>query len=103
MDMATLMPWLVLAIGGAVGGNVIGLIMRGGGGLVGRTLFGALGGIAAGHAVQAFPSIGGIAAAWSNLAPNDAALSGYVSGLITGALGGGVVGLVTGLLIRPRT
>lgn len=103
MDMTTIMPWIMLAVGGALGGNILGLITRGGGGLIGRTIFGAIGGAAAGYAAQNFPAIGDVASAWANLLPDNPELSGRLSGLITGAAGGGVLGLITGLLIRSRS
>ena len=45
MDMATILPYLVQALGGAVGGNILGAVTRGGGGVVGRTIIGAIGGV----------------------------------------------------------
>ncbi len=100
MDLASITPWLVLAAGGALGGNLTGVITRGGGGLVGRTLFGAIGGVAAGYAALNVPAVSEIAINWGSLLPQDEALSGRIAGLITGAIGGGGLGLVTGLLIR---
>lgn len=104
MDMATLMPWIVTAVGGALGGNILGALTRGGGGIAGRTIIGALGGVGLGY-VASMPSmemVHGITANWANLMPNDATMSGNIANLITGAIGGGVLGLVGGLLIRPR-
>lgn len=102
MDMATIMPWVVLAVGGAIGGNILGALTRGGGGVGGRTIIGAIGGVAAGYAAGAVPAVQGIAANWANLMPNDAAMSGNIAGAITGAVGGAVLGLIGGLLIRSR-
>ena len=45
MELATILPYLVQALGGAVGGNILGAVTRGGGGVVGRTIIGALGGV----------------------------------------------------------
>ena len=50
MDWAMILPYVVQAVGGAVGGNIIGALTRGGGGIVGRTVIGAIGGVAAGWA-----------------------------------------------------
>lgn len=100
MDMATILPYAVLAIGGALGGNILGALTRGGGGLVGRTLIGAVGGVAAGYAATAVPAVGNITGMWSGLIDGENAV--HLANLITGAAGGGIVGLVAGLLIRPR-
>lgn len=100
MDMATILPYLVQALGGAVGGNIFGAITRGGGGVVGRTVIGAIGGIAAAYASGNVEAVGNVADMWSNLVEGENAA--HVSNLITGALGGSVLGLVSGLLIRPR-
>ena len=93
------LPYIVQAVGGAVGGNILGALTRGGGGFLGRTVIGAVGGLAAGYgAPMVLPE---------NLM---ASLNGLIEGengqrlgeLIVGAAGGGVLGLVGGLLIRPR-
>ena len=67
MDMATLLPYLVQALGGAIGGNVLGALTRGGGGVVGRTLIGAIGGVGAAYAAGNVEAIGGITAMWGDL------------------------------------
>lgn len=100
MDMATMLPWIVLAVGGAIGGNVLGALTRGGGGLAGRTIIGALGGVAAGYAAGAVPAVGNITTMWSGLIEGEN--GAHLANLITGAAGGGVLGLIGGLLIRPR-
>ena len=100
MDLATILPYAVLALGGAVGGNILGALTRGGGGIVGRTIIGAIGGVAAGYAAGAVPAVGDIAANWSNLIEGENGV--HLANLITGAIGGGVLGLIAGLLIRPR-
>jgi hypothetical protein len=100
MDMATMLPWIVLAVGGAIGGNITGALTRGGGGLAGRTIIGALGGVAAGYAAGAVPAVGNITSMWSGLIEGDNGV--HLANLITGAIGGGVLGLIGGLLIRPR-
>jgi hypothetical protein len=100
MDMATILPYVVLAVGGAIGGNILGAITRGGGGLVGRTIIGAIGGVAAGYAATAVPAVGNITAMWSGLIEGDN--GAHLANLITGAAGGGILGLIAGLLIRPR-
>lgn len=96
----TIMAYVIQAIGGAVGGNVLGAITRGGGGFLGRTVIGAIGGVAAGFAGGNVEAVGNITSMWSNLAEGD--MGGYLANGITGAAGGGILGLIGGLLIRPR-
>ncbi len=100
MEIDTLLPFIVQAVGGVIGGNILGAVTRGGGGLIGRTLIGALAGLGAGYGVDQAPQLASIAQNWSGLLepPNGE----HLSNLITGAAGGGIVGVVTGLLIRPR-
>ena len=100
MDMATLLPFLAQAVGGALGGNITGMLTRGGGGAVGRTIIGAIAGLGTAYAAQTFPALQGVTANWAELMPSDPAISAHLSNAITGAAGGGIVGLVTGLLIR---
>ncbi|MGE0741527.1 MAG: hypothetical protein AB7O98_09310 [Hyphomonadaceae bacterium] len=100
MDMATLLPFIVQAVGGAVGGNILGALTRGGGGVVGRTIIGALGGVGAGYAAGNVAAVGDIASNWSALIDGENGVHLY--NLITGALGGSLLGLVGGLLIRSR-
>ncbi len=100
MDWASILPYAVQAIGGAVGGNIIGALTRGGGGLVGRTVIGALGGVAAGWAGGNVEFVSGITSTWANLIDGENGI--HLSNLITGAAGGGIVGLISGLLIRSR-
>jgi hypothetical protein len=103
MDQASILRYVVLAIGGVVGGNIIGALTRGGGGVVGRTIIGAIAGVVAGFAASSVGAIGGVTALWSDLIPDSAENSAHLYHLITGAAGGGIVGLITGLLIRPRS
>ena len=93
-----MMPYVVQAVGGIVGGNILGALTRGGGGLIGRTLIGAIGGVAAGYGLPQFaPSLQGTL---DTLIAGD---NGVMLGnLLTGAGGGGLLGLVGGLLLRPR-
>lgn len=100
MDMATVLPFVVQAIGGLIGGNILGAVTRGGGGAVGRSLLGAIGGLAAGYASGNVDAVAGVTSMWSNLIEGDNGV--HLANLITGAAGGGIVGLVSGLLIRPR-
>lgn len=100
MDTATILPYVVQAIGGAVGGNILGALTRGGGGVVGRTVIGAVGGLAAGWAGGNVEAVGNITSMWSGLIEGEN--GAHLANLITGAAGGGVLGLVSGLLIRPR-
>lgn len=98
--METILPYLVQAIGGAIGGNVLGAVTRGGGGVIGRTLLGALGGIGLSFGAEQVEAIGNITQIWSGLI--DGENGAHLANLITGAAGGGVLGLLGGLLIRPR-
>jgi hypothetical protein len=104
--MDQMLPYVVLAVGGLLGGNVLGALTRGGGGVTGRSILGALGGVALGFAGMEnganVAAIGEVTRYWSALPVGDAAIQGHVANLITGAAGGGVLGLVGGLLIRPR-
>lgn len=100
MDMATILPFAVQALGGAIGGNVLGAITRGGGGLLGRTLIGAIGGLAAGYAGGNVEAVGNVTAMWSNLIEGEN--GAHLANLITGGAGGGLLGLLGGLLIRQR-
>lgn len=100
MDMTTILPFAVQALGGAIGGNVFGAITRGGGGLLGRTLIGAIGGLAAGYAGGNVEAVGNVTSMWGNLIEGDN--GAHLANLITGAAGGGLLGLIGGLLIRQR-
>lgn len=100
MDWASIIPYAVQAIGGAIGGNIMGALTRGGGGMVGRTVIGAIGGVAAGWAGANIDAVGGVTSAWSNLIDGDNGV--HLAHLITGGAGGGVLGLISGLLIRSR-
>lgn len=100
MDLATILPFIVQALGGAIGGNVLGAVTRGGGGVVGRTIIGALGGVAAGYAGGNVEAVSGVTSMWSNLIEGENGV--HLSNLITGAAGGSILGLISGLLIRPR-
>lgn len=100
MELATILPYILQAVGGAVGGNILGALTRGGGGIAGRTIIGALGGVGLAYAATAVPAIGGVTANWSGLI--DGENGAHLANLITGAAGGGVLGLIAGLLIRSR-
>jgi hypothetical protein len=100
MDLATILPFIVQALGGAVGGNILGAVTRGGGGIVGRTIIGALGGVAAGWAGGNVEAVSGVTSMWGSLIEGENGV--HLSNLITGAAGGGILGLISGLLIRPR-
>jgi hypothetical protein len=103
MDQASILRFVVLAIGGVVGGNILGALTRGGGGVVGRTILGAIGGVGAWFAAANVGAVGGVTALWSDLLPGNPDYSAHLYHLITGAAGGGIIGLITGLLIRPRS
>lgn len=102
----TILAYVVQAVGGAIAGNILGAVTRGGGGIAGRTIIGALGGVALGYIASPdganIAAVGNLTANWANLMPDDAVVSGHISNAITGAAGGGVLGLIGGLLIRPR-
>lgn len=100
MDPA-IIAYIVQAVGGAVGGNILGAVTRGGGGLLGRTVIGAIGGLAAGYAGGNVEAVGNITSMWSGLIEGEN--GAHLSNLITGAAGGGILGLVGGLLIRSRS
>jgi hypothetical protein len=100
MDLATILPFIVQALGGAVGGNILGAVTRGGGGIVGRTIIGAIGGVAAGWAGGNVEAVSGFTSMWGSLIEGENGV--HLSNLITGAAGGGILGLISGLLIRPR-
>lgn len=100
MDMATILPYVVQALGGVVGSNILGALTRGGGGVVGRSLTGAIGGLAAGFAGGNVEAVGNITSMWSGLIEGEN--GAHLANLITGAGGGGILGLVSGLLMRPR-
>jgi hypothetical protein len=100
MDLTTYLPYIVQAVGGAVGGNILGAVTKGGGGVVGRTVIGAIGGVAAGWAGGNVEAVSGVTSMWSNLI--DGENGAHLANLITGSIGGGVLGLVGGLLIRGR-
>jgi len=101
MDWTTILPYAAQAIGGAVGGNILGAATRGGGGLLGRTLIGAIGGVAAGWAGGNVEAVSGVTSLWSNLI--DGENGAHLANLITGAGGGGILGLISGLLIRSKS
>jgi hypothetical protein len=100
MDMTSILPYVVQALGGAVGANVLGALTRGGGGLLGRTVIGAIGGVAAGYAAENVAAVGGVTEMWSGLMEGDN--GAQLANLITGGAGGAILGLIGGLLIRPR-
>lgn len=98
MDMAMILPLIVQALGGIVGGNILGALTRGGGGALGRTVAGAIGGLAAGQGLpQVAPEV---VETLSSLLSGEA--GAHLGNFIVGAGGGGILGLVTGLLVRPK-
>ncbi|MBC7767180.1 MAG: hypothetical protein H7124_00155 [Phycisphaerales bacterium] len=102
----TILAYVVQAVGGAIAGNILGAVTRGGGGIAGRTIIGAIGGVALGYIASPdganVAAVSGVAANWANLMPDDATLSGHISNAVTGGIGGAVLGLIGGLLIRER-
>ena len=100
MEMSEILPYVVQAIGGVIGGNIMGALTRGGGGVVGRTIIGAVGGVGAAYAAPMFvpPDMMHMI---STLIDGENGV--HLGNLIVGAAGGGVLGLVSGLLIRPSS
>lgn len=98
-----IMGYIVAAIGGAVGGNILGALTRGGGGLVGRTLIGAIGGAGLAYTASATGLNVEMVSTITNMVPTfiEGENGVHLSNLIKGAGGGGILGLVGGLLIRP--
>jgi len=98
-----IMAYVAQAIGGAVVGNILGALTRGGGGIAGRTIIGALGGVGLAFAAAQVPALGNVTAYWSGEnALIDGENGGHLANLITGGIGGGVLGLISGLLWKPR-
>lgn len=100
MDWTFILPFVVQAVGGAIGGNVLGAVTRGGGGLLGRTVIGAIGGVGAGLAGENVEAVRNLTSIWGQLI--DGENGQHLANLITGAGGGGILGLVGGLLIRSK-
>ena len=98
MDAGTYIPFTALGLGGAIGGNILGALLQGGGGAFGRTLLGVLGGVAAGYAVhREAPEI------FDQLASLLSGAAGtHLSNLIVGAVGGALLGAFGALVMRAR-
>jgi hypothetical protein len=99
MDPA-IITYLVQALGGLIGGNILGALTGGGRGVAGRTIIGLIGGLAAGYAATNVEAVSNIAAYWANLRPGDVGV--YLENAITGLIGGAILGLIGGLVLRPR-
>lgn len=99
MDMTTYLPYVVQAVGGIVGGNILGGLTRGGGGVMGRSILGAIGGLAAGYGLPMVST--DLQGTLSTLIEGENGV--HLGNLIEGAAGGGILGLVGGLLLRPRS
>lgn len=98
MDLTTYLPYIVQAVGGLIGGNVIGGLTGGGGGVVGRSIAGVIGGLAAGQGLPHVEAAQPVVSSLYGLMQGD--MGQHVGNLIVGAGGGGILGLVSGLLIR---
>mgnify|MGYP000594087415 CR=1 FL=1 len=98
----TILAYVVQAVGGAIAGNILGALTRGGAGIAGRTIIGAIGGVAMGYAAANVSAVGEIAANWSDLMPDDPVMSGHIFNAVTGGIGGAILGLIGGLLIREK-
>ena len=98
MDAGIYIPFIALGLGGAIGGNILGALMQGGGGAFGRTILGVVGGVAAGYvahreAPEVFDQL-------SLLLSGPA--GGHLSNLIVGAAGGAALGVFGALFMRAR-
>lgn len=109
VTITTILPYVAQAVGGVIGGNILGMLTRGGGGIVGRSLIGAVGGVAlAAVGPGGMVHVGAIDTVVNMWGADKLGGLGlgvqtqYLAQAITGAIGGGVLGLVGGLLIRPR-
>jgi hypothetical protein len=99
--MDAYLPYIIQALGGLVAGNIVGGLVRGGGGVLGRSIIGAIGGVAAGYGLPMVPQTAGALEAVYGLMEGPNGI--HLGNLIVGAAGGGVLGLVGGLLLRPRS
>jgi len=100
MDMSAYLPLIVQAIGGLAAGNITGALTRGGGGVLGRSIIGIIGGLAAGQGAPQIAQAEGLLEAVYSLAQGD--VGQHIGNLIVGAGGGGLLGLIGGLVLRPR-
>ncbi|MBL8548891.1 MAG: hypothetical protein JNJ73_02820 [Hyphomonadaceae bacterium] len=100
MDANFILMYVVQALGGLAGGNILGALTRGGGGVVGRSIFGLVGGLGAGWAAANVEFVSEMAANWQNLLAG--APGAHLANFITGAIGGGLLGLIGGIVVRPR-
>ncbi len=100
MDISAYLPLIVQALGGLAAGNIAGALTRGGGGVLGRSIIGIIGGLAAGQGLSQVDQAQGALDAVYSLAQGD--VGQHLGNLIVGAGGGGVLGLVAGLVLRPR-
>lgn len=101
MDLTTYLPIIVQAFGGLIAGNILGALTRGGGGALGRSLAGLVGGVAAGQGLPQIAQAQDALAMVYGLAGGD--IGQHVGNLIVGGAGGGLLGLVGGLVLRPRS
>ncbi len=99
--MDAYIPLIVQALGGVIGGNVIGGLTRGGGGVLIRSIVGALGGVGAAQGLPQLEQAQPVLTAIYSLVQGEAGQ--HLGNLIIGAGGGGLLGLISGLLVRPRT
>ena len=100
MDMSAYLPLIVQALGGLAASNIAGALTRGGGGVLGRSIIGIIGGLAAGQGLPQVAQADGALDAVYGLAQGD--VGQHLGNLIVGASGGGVLGLIAGLVLRPR-
>ena len=99
--MDAYLPYIIQALGGLVAGNIVGGLVRGGGGVAGRSIIGAIGGLLAGFGLPQIPQAAGALEAVYGLTEGPNGI--HLGNLIVGAAGGGVLGLVAGLILRPRS
>lgn len=100
MDISAYLPLIVQALGGLAAGNITGALTRGGGGVLGRSIAGIIGGLAAGQGIGQVAGAEGLLEAVYGFAQGD--VGQHIGNLIVGAGGGGLLGLIAGLVLRPR-
>jgi len=88
--MESLIPHLISLASGAAGGNIAGMLMKNGFGIVGRSLTGIVGGWGIAQLVPMIPGVGGILGSLGGIG-SGVALGG-VGGLVATAILGKVMG-----------
>jgi len=89
--MEQYLPQIIGLASGAVGGNLIGALMKSGMGTVGRSLTGIVGGTGLSFLAPHIPGVSGMFPA------PGAEGSGVVGGLVSGTAGGGILTAILGM------